>query len=77
MLGSIAVGAPARRPLLHLGRVEWRLALRALNVLFALFVAVQVAVLFGGDGYVRDSAGLTYAANTARARAGDAIAALP
>jgi len=55
------VDAPARRPLLHLGRVEWRLALGALNVLFALFVAVQVAVLFGGDGYVRDSAGLTYA----------------
>ena len=52
---------PARRPLLRLGRVEWLLALGALNLLFALFVAVQLAVLFGGDGYVRDSAGLTYA----------------
>ena len=52
---------PARRPLLRLGRVEWLLALGALNVLFALFVAVQLAVLFGGDGYVRDTAGLTYA----------------
>jgi hypothetical protein len=53
--------APARRPLLRLGRVEWLLALGALNLLFALFVAVQLAVLFGGDGYVRDTAGLTYA----------------
>ena len=51
----------ARRPLLRLGRLEWRLALGALNVLFALFVAVQLAVLFGGDAYVRDTAGLTYA----------------
>jgi hypothetical protein len=53
--------APARRPRLRLGRVEWLLALGALNLLFALFVAVQLAVLFGGDGYVRDTAGLTYA----------------
>lgn len=53
--------ASARRPLLRLGRVEWLLALGALNLLFALFVAVQLAVLFGGDGYVRDTAGLTYA----------------
>ena len=51
----------AARPLLRLGRVEWLLALGALNVLFALFVAVQLAVLFGGDGYVRETAGLTYA----------------
>ena len=58
---ALVVDAPVRRPLLHLGRVEWRLALGALNLLFALFVAVQVAVLFGGDGYVRDTAGLTYA----------------
>ena len=52
---------PARAPLLALGRGEWMLALGALNALFAAFVAVQLAVLFGGDGYVRDSAGLTYA----------------
>jgi hypothetical protein len=52
---------PARRPLLRLGRLEWLLALGALNVLFALFVAVQLAILFGGDAYVRDTAGLTYA----------------
>jgi hypothetical protein len=52
---------PVRGPLLRLGRSEWLLALGALNALFALFVGVQVAVLFGGDGYVRDTAGLTYA----------------
>lgn len=52
---------PARRPLLRLGRLEWLTALGALNALFGLFVAVQLAVLFGGDGYVRDTAGLTYA----------------
>ena len=47
--------------MLRLGRGEWLLALGALNALFALFVAVQLAVLFGGDAYVRESAGLTYA----------------
>lgn len=52
---------PARAPRLRLGRGEWLLALGALNALFAAFVAVQLAVLFGGDGYVRDTAGLTYA----------------
>lgn len=52
VLGSIAMGAPS----------HWRsTALGALNALFGLFVAVQLAVLFGGDGYVRDTAGLTYA----------------
>lgn len=53
--------APPRPALLRIGVVEWRLALVALNLLFALFVAVQIAVLFGGDGYVRNTAGLTYA----------------
>ena len=46
---------------LRLGRGEWLLALGALNALFAAFVAVQLAVLFGGDGYVLETAGLTYA----------------
>jgi hypothetical protein len=51
----------ARRPLLRVGRSEWLMALGALNVLFALFVAVQLAVLFGGDTYVRETSGVTYA----------------
>ena len=57
------VDRPAGKPLMRLGRSEWVLPLCALNLLFALFVGVQVAVLFGGDAYVRDSAGLTYAQN--------------
>ncbi len=66
LAGAIAQAAriadtPLRSPLLRIGRSEWLLALGALNALFVLFVGVQVAVLFGGDGYVRETAGLTYA----------------
>lgn len=43
------------------GRAEWTIALVALNVLFAAFLAVQVRVLFGGEDYVQDTAGVTYA----------------
>ncbi len=42
-------------------RWEWALPLAVLDVLFVLFVAVQLTVLFGGHGYVLDTAGLTYA----------------
>ena len=52
---------PAGAARLRLGRAEWLLALGALNALFGLFVGVQLAVLFGGDGYVLRTAGLTYA----------------
>ncbi|MDQ4126117.1 MAG: DUF4173 domain-containing protein, partial [Actinomycetota bacterium] len=41
--------------------LEWTTPLLALDVLFAAFVAVQVAVLFGGHDHVLDTAGLTYA----------------
>ena len=66
LAGALAQAAavadePARAPLLRLGRIEWRLALVSLNGLFALFVGVQIAVLFGGDSYVRETAGETYA----------------
>lgn len=44
-----------------LGRTEWTVALGLLDLLFAAFVAVQIAVLFGGRGHVLDTAGLTYA----------------
>ncbi|MCM6775345.1 DUF4173 domain-containing protein [Nocardia sp. CDC159] len=40
---------------------EWALPVGALTGLFALFVAVQLTALFGGDGYVQRTAGLTYA----------------
>ncbi|MEV6278603.1 DUF4173 domain-containing protein [Nocardia sp. NPDC051832] len=42
-------------------RLEWALPLGALTVLFTVFVATQLAVLFGGNGYVQRTSGLTYA----------------
>ncbi|MGP3688882.1 DUF4153 domain-containing protein [Streptomyces sp. IBSNAI002] len=42
-------------------RVEWALPLIVLNLLFAGFNAVQLAVLFGGYDKVLKSTGLTYA----------------
>ncbi|MFD7258977.1 DUF4153 domain-containing protein [Streptomyces sp. NPDC059874] len=42
-------------------RVEWALPLIVLNLLFAGFNAVQLAVLFGGYDKVLSSTGLTYA----------------
>ncbi|HYV15334.1 MAG TPA: DUF4173 domain-containing protein [Conexibacter sp.] len=42
------------------GRVELTIALSAVVVLFAAFVAVQVRVLFGGAGYVQATTGLGY-----------------
>ncbi|WP_205698576.1 DUF4153 domain-containing protein [Conexibacter sp. SYSU D00693] len=40
------------------GVLELRIAVGALVTLFAVFVAVQLQVLFGGAGYVRDHTGL-------------------
>jgi hypothetical protein len=45
----------------RLGRVEWVIVLGALDALFAAFVAVQLAALFGGHDFVSETAGLTYA----------------
>jgi hypothetical protein len=42
-------------------RIEWAVPLGLLVLLFAGFVAVQITVLFGGEGHVRDTDGLTYA----------------
>ncbi|MFJ9079284.1 DUF4153 domain-containing protein [Streptomyces sp. NPDC102278] len=42
-------------------RVEWALPLVVLNLLFAGFIAVQLAVLFGGYDKVLERTGLTYA----------------
>ncbi|WP_228034458.1 DUF4153 domain-containing protein [Streptomyces spongiae] len=43
------------------GRVEWALPLIVLNVLFAVFNAIQLAVLFGGYDAVLEKTGQTYA----------------
>ncbi|MER6505324.1 DUF4153 domain-containing protein [Nonomuraea sp. NPDC001636] len=42
-------------------RSVWLVPLVAVNLLFTAFVAVQIRVLFGGDGWVLRTAGLTYA----------------
>ncbi|GAB3451813.1 DUF4153 domain-containing protein [Actinophytocola sediminis] len=54
-----ADAATARRRLAH--RVEWALPLGVLVALFAVFVAVRVVVLFGGEEYLRRTSGLTAA----------------
>ncbi|MFG3348542.1 DUF4153 domain-containing protein [Streptomyces sp. NPDC048018] len=43
------------------GRFEWALPLIVLNLLFAAFIAIQLAVLFGGYDKVLSETGLTYA----------------
>ncbi|PZG01566.1 DUF4153 domain-containing protein, partial [Micromonospora deserti] len=49
--------APAR----PVHRLEWALPLALLDALFAVFVLVQLTVLFGGSGHVLRTAGLSYA----------------
>jgi hypothetical protein len=44
-----------------LRRTDWVVPLAALDALFAVFVGVQVTVLFGGHGYVLDPRGPSYA----------------
>ncbi len=57
--------APATVPPARAGRtlrrVDWAVPLGLLVLLFAAFVADQLAALFGGAGYVLRTAGLTYA----------------
>lgn len=49
---------PGRR---RVARLEWAIPLALLVVLFGMFVAVQLTVLFGGSRHVLDTDGLTYA----------------
>jgi hypothetical protein len=49
------------RTLRRLSFAEWAIPLALLDALFLAFVAVQLAVLFGGHDRVLDTAGLTYA----------------
>lgn len=63
-LALVALAGPrATRPRREEGRHrgEWVVALLVLDGLFAVFVAVQVHVLFGGHDHVLETAGLTYA----------------
>ncbi len=55
-LSGMTGGRPGR-----VGRLEWAIPLGMLTVLFAMFVAIQLAVLFGGSRHVLDTDGLTYA----------------
>jgi len=45
----------------RVARLEWAVPLGLLVLLFAAFVAVQLAVLFGGSRHVLETDGLTYA----------------
>ncbi|MEU8898787.1 DUF4173 domain-containing protein [Nocardia sp. NPDC048505] len=66
LLAAPAAGGEANSVAAQLVRkrwtpLEWGLPLGALTALFAVFVATQLAVLFGGNGYVQRTAELTYA----------------
>lgn len=62
LLVAVAPFRPARVQVRRtLTRLEWALPLGALVVLLGGFVALQLTILFGGDGYVRRTADLTYA----------------
>ncbi len=52
-------GLPARRTRAH--RWEWLVPVLLVDAVFALFVAAQLSVLFGGHDYVQRTTGLTYA----------------
>lgn len=56
-------GAPGPAPAVRrrLRRADWVIALGALDLAFAAFVAVQLTTLFGGHRHVLETAGLTYA----------------
>mgnify|MGYP003860967989 CR=1 FL=1 len=53
--------APPSLPAVRLGPVQVMMLLGATALVFALFVAVQAGSLFGGEAFVRNQTGLTYA----------------
>ena len=61
LLAPPGAGTPPAPLPLQLGTTDVTLALGALNVLFAAFVAVQVGWLFGGEALVLRTTGLSYA----------------
>jgi len=54
-----AVPGRTARPAAH--RFEWLVPVLLVDAVFAVFVAAQAAVLFGGHDYVQRTTGLTYA----------------
>ncbi|MCS6818265.1 MAG: DUF4173 domain-containing protein [Blastocatellia bacterium] len=48
-------------PVIRLGQVQVMMILGATGLVFALFVGVQASSLFGGEAFVRNQTGLTYA----------------
>jgi two-component system sensor histidine kinase BaeS len=52
---ALPAGQPVRRPF------EWLVPVGAVTGLFAVFVAAQLTVMFGGHAYLRRTTGLTYA----------------
>ena len=66
LLSSNAASAPESPLPLPLGSTDIAIALGALLVLFAAFVAVQVGWLFGGEALVIRTSGLSYAAYARR-----------
>jgi hypothetical protein len=56
---SVAPGSARERRRLQVP--EWVIPIALVNFVFAAFVLVQMAVLFGGQQHVLDTAGLTYA----------------
>ncbi len=54
-----AVPGATGRPTAH--RFEWLVPVLLIDAVFALFVAAQATVLFGGHAYVQRTTGLTYA----------------
>ncbi|MGW1737848.1 DUF4153 domain-containing protein [Nocardia sp. NPDC001965] len=61
LLAGSETDRPAGSRVRTLTRWEWGLPVGALASVFAAFVGAQLMALFGGDGYVQRTAGLTYA----------------
>jgi hypothetical protein len=59
--GAAAPARGAHPARLTLARVEWTVPLALLVALFGAFVALQLTTLYGGNDYVLQTSGLTYA----------------
>ena len=59
--GAVHLPSPWKMERRPVQRTEWAVPLVALDLLFVLFVVVQLSVLFGGRTYVLETAGVSYA----------------